>query len=614
MHPRLPRTLTTAADPAITTCAVPAGLTANVEDRTIEGLVVPYGPAGYTSDGLLTFRAGSVSWHPDATRIKLLVEHDPRRSVGHAVAVEERLNGAQGPGIYARFRIKSGPEGDAALADVDELARDGFSIGVELDAATHDRLRRARAGQAVAAAGRLRENSLVSIPAFEDARGQRGQLVAAAAGGLTRMTSPQTPPATPPADPGHGARPADPAAPSPDPVPTPPATPPTGPGEAPGPVTSAAAGTLTTGAPTPVRAAAGAVTVISEPATYTFDGRGPSLCRDAFFARMEGDAEASHRMARFNAELRDCHAGALGGLMRAAGAGRLTTAAPGDPIASPADTGDVSIPTAFMPAENRADLFRSAVDAGRPLVAQITNKITLTSAAPFLVPFEGEFDGVADHTEGTAHVAEGTLTLRDAPVTPRAVSGAYRVTRELVDASNPAIDRIALRAMLRNYRRHSEQKAVDALETVAPTVANVNTAMELRSLLVNFVDDDGFGADFIAVSKSSLAALFAEVDGDGRPMLTTGGNAPTAMTTRGGAGYTGAGVDGTPIFRVPRLSVGLGYAIRSDGILFAESNVQQFRFEEPEGPGIIKLALWAYVAAAILDEDDVLGFDVDAIV
>lgn len=612
---RLPRTARTTAAAAVTTCAVtPASLTANAEDRTVEGLIVPFGPAGYTSDGLLTFRAGSVGWHPDVSRIKLLVEHDPNRSVGRALAVEERPEG-----IYARFAIKSGPEGDAVLADLDELARDGFSIGVELDAATHDRLRRAKAGQAVAAAGRLRENSLVSIPAFDDARGQRGRLAAAAGGGLTRMTTPTDPPApTPPADPGQPA-PTPPASPEP----APPAPPAPGPGDPAAGVTPAAAaglttgsGGVTTGGPTPVRAAAGAITVIAEPATYTFDGRGESLLRDAFYARTEGDSEAAGRIARFNAELRDSHAGALGNLMRASGAlaggsGRLATAAPGDPIPSPADTADAGIPGAFFPTQNRADLFRAAVDAGRPLVAQLTNRVTLTNAQPFLVPFEGEFDGVADHTEGTAHVAEGTLTLSDAPVTPRAVSGAYRVTRELVDASNPAIDRIALRAMLRDYRRLSEQKAVDAIEAVAPTVASVNTAAELRALLVGFVDDDGFGADFVGVSKAALGALFAEVDTTGRPMLSTSGNAPTSITSR--AGYTGAGSDGTPIVRVPRMTDPLGYAIRADGILFGESAVQQFRFEEIEGPGIIKLALWAYVAVAVLDTDDVLGFSTGAL-
>lgn len=621
MNPRLPRTefrtelVTFSTPPGVEgglTTAAAAAPVVDLDERTVEGLVVPFGPAGYTSDGLLTFKPGSLTWASDVRRVKLLREHDQRDSVGHAIELREVAEPV--PGIWGKFKVRSGPEGDRVLAEFDELVRDGFSVGAQLDAGTHDRLSKARPGQAVAGSGHLRETSTVSIPAFDDARG--GRRMVASAGGLTTMTTPNP---TPPAEPGNPTpAPGDPAPVDPNvPNPNPPASP--APTQAAAGLTSAAAGGQTTasGGPAHVRAAAGAAmtaaSIGSEPATYTLDGRGASLVRDAARARFLGDTEAAARMARFNAELATGNPSSLYHVTRAmasaaGGVGGLTTAAPGDPIASPALTDNVSIPASFLP--GRQEALREAIDAGRPIISRL-QKITLTDATPFRVPREGEFSGVGVHTEGTAHVAAGTLTLRDAPVMPEAMSGYYELSRELADASNPAIDRIAMRAMLRDYRRKTEELVVDAIEAVGASVGNVDTAMELRAALVDFVDDDGFGADFVAVSKTLLAELYGDVDTTGRPMIATGANAPSATTGR--AGYTGAGIDGIEIVRAPRLTAGLGVALRGDDVLFGESAVQQFRFEEIKGPGIIALALWAYVAFAILDESGVLVISTGAV-
>lgn len=584
-----PRLALFAASPHLVTFAAGAtGVEASESDRTLSGLVVPFGPTGSTGDGLLRFRPGSLTWASDVRRIKLLLEHDQHRPVGHAVAVEERPEG-----VYATFRIPEGDEGDRVLRDAAEGLRDGLSVGVQLDAATHSRLRRAAQGQAVDGSGVMRESSLVTVPAFDDARlGTPALVGASGAGGLTRMTTPQTPPPPAPGDP------------APPPAPPAPGTPPAPPAPADPPVTQAAA-TPTTAVATPttaagpgvVRAVAGAaLAVLGEPSTYRFDGSG-SLVRDAYAARFEGDLDAGARVRRFNNELRAGNPSSVAAFITASGA--LTTAQ----IASPATTDDVELPAVFLPQNNRPDLMLRAVDLGRPIVSRL-NRVPITNAQPFLVPIEGEFDGVGDHTEGTPHVAEGTFTLADAPVTPRAVSGAYRISRELADATNPAIDQIVLRAMLRDYRRVSEQKVVDALlaADATPTV-NVNTAMELRAALVGFVNDDDETADFVAVGRGLLGALYAEVDTTGRPILAGVGTAPTAATPR--AGYTGLAVDGTEVIRSGRIPTDRGVIVRAAGVLFVESNVQQFRFDEIEGPGILKLALWAYVGAAVLEADAV---------
>lgn len=575
----------TTARATLTTFATSA-LTADLGDRTVEGLILPFNAPGATSDGLLTFAPGSLTWHEDLSRVKLLVEHDQNRPVGHAVELRETS-----AGVWGRFRVATGDEGDAVLLGVAERIRDGLSVGVNLDSATVARLRRAAPGQAVAAGGRLRETSAVTVPAFDDARAAAGaaRVPAMASARLTTMTGA-------PADPGPTA-PTAPASTPGEQGPTPPPA---------APVATATSAVVTGGGAPPTEfagprppAGAGAVTVTREPATYRFDGSdGLSLVRDAFAARMDGNPEAAARVARFNAELRAGSAQAVSALMSAAGA--LTTA-----IDSPAMTDDVGIPSAFLPTPNRSDLMLRAIDLGRPILSRLT-RTPLTNAQPFLVPIEGEFSGVALHTEGTAHAAEGTMTLTDAPVTPRAVSGAYRVTRELVDSFNPAIDGIVMRAMLRDYRRVTEQTAADTLAAAAAATGGVDTAMELRAALAAFVDDDDEPADFVAASRTMIEALFAEVAADGRPMIAGyGGTSAPSPTGPRGPGYLGVNVDGTEVVRASRVTADTALMVRASGVLFAESAAQQFRFDETEGPGIIKLALWAYFAVAKLEADAV---------
>jgi HK97 family phage prohead protease len=578
--------------------AAPA-VEADAPAREVAGLVVPFGPPGSTSDGLLSFRPGSLTWSSDVSRIKLLRAHDQNVPLGHATELRETP-----AGLWGRFSVAEGPEGDQYLAEVADRRRDGLSVGVFLDSGTRQRLRRAQPGQVVAGSGVVRETSGVSVPAFDDARAQLGrpaELAAANTGGLTRFDTSGDPPAPEPGQP-------DPGQVVPTPVPTEPGQPtqPAPPAE-PGQPTTAGAG------PTITRAAAGAAVVTGQPSTYGFGLSGrtgmaePSLVRDAFLASFGGydeRADAHRRLDRFNAELRDGNPATVGALLTAAG--DLTTAAP---VASPAERADFPLQGWLPQNTARGDLMLRAVDAGRPIASRL-QRVPITNAQPFLVPIEGEFEGVGLHTEGTPHVAAGTLELSDSPVIPRAMSGAYVVSRELVDGSNPAIDAIAMRAMLRDYRRESEGVVVTALlasvtATDDPLAENVDTAIEMRTALALFVDDDDQPADFVFASRAMIEALYAEVDGDGRPMIAGPGSTAPSVAGTSRAGYTGIGIDGTELVRASRLTTVGALAVRRDGVLFLESNVQQFRFDEILGPGQIKLALWAYVGAAVLRPSDI---------
>lgn len=560
--------------------AAPSAPLVDVQKRTIEGLAVPFGPAGQTSAGRLQFSPGSLAFR-DPSRVKLLREHDQRDAVGvgqeltelSAADVDARMVAAGReplglPGLWARFRVPEGTNGDAALAEAATGLRDAFSVGVQLDDATATNLRRSQ-GAAIQGRGALREVSLVSVPAFDDARVGS---VAAHAELVVSSWSDPVPTREEPATVTTAS-----TAPSTT-TEAPPTTTDAAPATASTTTTGQPAAPAATPAPAPV-AAAGAAVVTGNPSTYTFASDGPSLVVDAYRARFDGHAEAAERMARFNAELAD---GNQASVMALAAVMQTT-----DP-----DSG------AVIKTGHRPDLLRVAVDRGRPLNSRVRS-IPIRNATPFLIPSVNGFTGVADHTQGTAHVPEGTLDLGESTVTPRALSGAFRMSREMVDASNPAIDRIALAAMLKDYRKVSEARLATALMDVdTDATGGITTVQGVRTELVAFGNDD-VEAGVVLAGKGFLQALILDVDADGRPLLPF--VAPSNASGQIRAGYTGAYIDGVEVAKSSALPTERALILDPDVVLVAESQAQQFRFEEVEGPGIVKLALFGYYAAAVLD-------------
>lgn len=623
-RPLTPRRFVTASDAGGRLLIAATGdLGVDTEARTITGLVVPYGKAGHTSGGRLEFSAGSLRVS-DPKRIKLLREHDQTGDViGHGVSFTDTDKGMVGT-----FSVPATEAGDRALAEAALGLRDAFSVGVQLDDATLNRLRKAQIGSVTRAAGDLREVSLVSVPAFDDAR-----LGAAAAADLVVSAWTDPTPTSPSASAGNpnntggtmfteaqrrrlaellakASRSDDeqteldqlqqlataagvtvtaadhqPATAAGSTTTGQPAT------------ATAGNGSTGSGQPAVVPAVAGAAHVTSEPSTYNF-ATGPSLVHDLYAGRMMGDGEAQQRVEQFNAQLRDGNPASV--------ASFATAAATRDDV----DGAGTDLPSFFAPNPNRPELMRSLVDVNRPFISRL-DRVPISNAQPFAIPTVGEFTGVGDHTEGTPHRPAGTLTLGGDTVQPKATSGAWEASRELLDAATPALDRIAARAMLRDYQRQTEGKIVALVAAIAATPANVvfgiDTALELRGAMLDFVNDDDEAADLVVIGKAMLRSLGLDVDNSDRPQLPFVGPVNSTGTMR--AGYTGVAIDGTEVARSARLDSGVGAGAgviaRKAGILWAESPVLQFRFDEVLGPGVIKLALWAYSGAAILDTADV---------
>jgi len=127
------------------------------ERREISGKIVPLGTGeiGHTNLGAYTFAANSIEI-ADPSKIKLLSQHDLKKPIGRMTAAETRVDG-----IYATFKLSRSSGGNDALIMAQEGLVTGLSIGAEILAS-----KPSKDGHTVVSSARLKEVSLVTVPAF----------------------------------------------------------------------------------------------------------------------------------------------------------------------------------------------------------------------------------------------------------------------------------------------------------------------------------------------------------------------------------------------------------------------------------------------------------------
>lgn len=130
---------------------------ADSERRVISGLVAPYGEVGFTSAGPVMFERGAIAI-PDATKIKLLSQHQQDKPVGRAISFSEATDG-----VYGSFRLSSSTRGQDALVLAQENLVSGLSVGVDVTAS------KPMGDYLLVTAAVLKEVSLVESAAFSSA-------------------------------------------------------------------------------------------------------------------------------------------------------------------------------------------------------------------------------------------------------------------------------------------------------------------------------------------------------------------------------------------------------------------------------------------------------------
>ena len=131
---------------------------ADSNKRTISGKIVAWDEAGNTSAGKTIFAKDSIDF---SKPVKLLLEHDHTRPIGKLQDIT-----ADDEGIQATFKLAKTFAADDALEEAATGLRDGFSVGILVDAWD------SKGGAMVITASTLKEVSLVSEPAIASARVQ----------------------------------------------------------------------------------------------------------------------------------------------------------------------------------------------------------------------------------------------------------------------------------------------------------------------------------------------------------------------------------------------------------------------------------------------------------
>lgn len=549
--------------------------------RTITGLAVPWGKHGRFQGRRYRFARGAIKWSA-VNRVKLLRDHVNSSALGRAVSLQDT-----DAGLVATFHVSAGRAGDEALALAADEVLDGLSIGVDW-----------RDGDVVAdplfpgallvTSAALREISLTAVPSFDDSRltsvrasdGGSMDLCPTCGATLTpgvAHTCPPTPTATPPASP------AAPATFSADQFTqmmqamqatmTPAAAPPLEPAAPVRPVVD------------PTRQPTSAV-FVAEPAPYRFD-RGGNLTtgshdfgRDIISALRDGDTAAHERALGF--------------------------------VQAQFDVVTTNV-NELNPTGNRPNMYVDQRSYRYPIWEAI-NKGTLADITPFTFPKFSSASGlVGSHSEGS-EPSSGTFVTTLDTVTPTAVSGKAKISRETWDqGGNPQIGNLIWRQMEKGWYEALEAAAVAVLDAASPTqidfsgtpgLANDDLDQALTAALagLQFIRG-GFSMDTGFAQVDLFKALVAAAGADGRRLYPALGPTNANGTVRG----RWSGVDVNGVGFLPAWALAATGTVAASSYLFDREDVhgwasapRRLTIDQTEVANVY-IGIWGYKATVISD-------------
>jgi phage head maturation protease len=577
--------------------------------RTIRALIVPWGKIGTHSNGRRwRFSRGALAFSA-AKYVRFNNDHDQAQGLGRAIALEDTELGQ-----VATFKVNPGPAGDRALALASSRRKTGFSVEVDIDTAD-TAPDPENPGVLLVNLANLTGVGFVENPAFDDSRlisvvasqdGGRMDTCASCGAQLTPGVAHTCPtPQTAPAAPAPAAAPAaipTPAAPAPvafsaeqlawmgangiaPPAPA-----------APQPVAFSAEQVAwmqangwapTPAAPPPARQVTPpAPAQVTDPVPYRFDREGNlqpaarDFGMDMIAASKHGDVAAVQAVQEWIKAQFDV----------------ITT-----------DVNELN-PTINLPRYIDQREYQS------PVWNSINKGAPPNGVQPFSWPKFSSASGlVGAHTEGT-EPSSGTYVTTNQTVTPTAVSGKAKITRETWDmGGTPGIGNLIWRQMTRGWFEALEARAVAVLDAASPTAIALTAgggttgqtlAAELRSAFAalhyirgGFRFNTGFAQiDFYKALTGALAD-------DKRPLFPAIGpsNADGTVSNR----YQAVNVNGVDF--LPAWALAATGSVVASSYLFDDLAVdgwatapQQLLMPEIEVANVY-IGIWGYGAAAIND-------------
>jgi HK97 family phage prohead protease len=548
----------------------------DAEKRTITGLAVPYGKIGVKYGVKYRFRKDSLQYK-ETSRVKHFKDHVT--PVGKALDLKDTRSG-----LVAKLSVGHGPTGDELLQLADDGVYDGLSVGVDfnLDPDAGDVVL-ARDGVYDVIRADLREISTTAMPAFDDARVTKvaasrdgGNAMPCTSCGQEHAPGVACPTQTPPAV-QLDANPAG--------------------------LTLSAdqlMALLGNRISVPVQQSTEqepeqrqvvnptrltASTVVTEPAPYRLDGRGNlrmgshDFSQDLFAFAQQGDSAAHDRAMDFVRKQFDVA------------------------------TTDVN---ELNPNRQRPDMYVDQKNFRYP-VWEAIDKGTLTDITPFTFPKFSSASGlVGAHTEGNEPTS-GTLVTTSQTVTPSALSGKAKITRETWDqGGNPQVSNLIWRQILKGWYEGLEAAAVALLDAASPTQIDLSgtpgladegldQAITSAFAALQFVRG-GFSMDNMFTQIDLYKALVAATDADGRRLYPALGPANANGTVRS----RWAALDINGVTALPAWALAATGSVAASSYLFDSADVHGWasvpqRLDFNIEVAHVYIGVWGYKATAISD-------------
>lgn len=240
------------------------------------------------------------------------------------------------------------------------------------------------------------------------------------------------------------------------------------------------------------------------------------------------------------------------------------------------------------------------------------------------VPWAGPFAWtipVAATVAKTSSVAEGVNTTETDPtyltttVTPKAIMGYSEVSRQMLEASNPAVDSIIWGDLLGDFYDNVEleviaaingQASVNAVTVSAGATTTTDILAHRAGILdgIAAISDNNAGDPDLFVGRMSRWTTFLKFqDTTGRPLILAQSYSPQNAIGEGGAtqGFRSVvqgSLENLGVVTSPTVGASTGFIINSQELLFSSSPPMQFTFEQPAGPALIRIGVWGYEAVS----------------
>jgi hypothetical protein len=264
------------------------------------------------------------------------------------------------------------------------------------------------------------------------------------------------------------------------------------------------------------------------------------------------------------------------------------------------------------PTRQRPDLY---VDqrAFRYPVWDAINKGTLPDVTPFTFPKFNSASGlVAAHSEGI-EPSSGSFTTTGQTVTPTAISGKAKISRETWDqGGNPQISNLIWRQMLKGWYEALEAAAVAVLDAATPTAIDMSGTPGLADDDLDQALTSAFASLQFVRGGFSMNNLFAQIDLYKALVAATDDNGRRLYPALGPQNATGtvsgrfASLDINGVTALPAWALAATGTVAASSYLFDSDSVHGWasapqRLDFNIEVANVYIGIWGYKATAISD-------------